>query len=149
MSMHERTGTRDLLYSGWHRPRSIERFLGPRVATLVKVIDIDWCEACHWCDEPIALIETQQSSRAPKSARITVKLAQRADLAAYSVSYEPNGAGDDIDMFRVRQLHPETGEVVDLKPKTYARWLWALRRTHENLNPMCAAKTARIEMEDI
>ena len=146
--MHERTGNRDLLYSGWHRPRSISRFLGRRIAALVTVIDVDWCEYCNWCYQPIALIETQESGRMPKSANVTQRLAARADLAAFSVSYEPSDDGADILMFRVRQIHPDSAEVVDLKPKTYARWLWGLRRTHENEKPLCAAKTAQVEVEE-
>lgn len=148
MSMNERTGTRDLLYSTWHRPASVRRFLSPRVTALITVIDIDWCEYCNWCCKPVALLETQESGRAPKSAKVTAQLAEMADLSAWSVSYERTSDNQDIGLFRVRQIYPASDEVLDLKPAIYAKFLWSLRRTHENMSPLCAAKTARVEIEE-
>jgi hypothetical protein len=130
MSMDERTGDRDLLYSGWHRPKRIRRFLDLRDAHSLVVIDIDYCEACHVCYQPLALIETQRSAHLPKQAPIMAKLAHLAGIPAWSVSYQPNDAGDDIEIFRVRQIEPFDEESFTMSPEIYAKWLLNLRAAH-------------------
>lgn len=130
MTLHERSGVRDLLYSGWHRPTSIRRFVGQRIAACLKVIDIDWLEACQHCNAPLALIETQAGNRPPKSANITVELGKVAQLPVFSVSYIPNEARDDIRGFRVTQLWPPGVVDGSLSPQEYADWLWSLRGKH-------------------
>ncbi len=137
MSATERTGVRDLLYSGWHRVGCLRRYLGTTAAAKVCAIDIDWCEYCCYCGEPVALIETQQSTAAPKSARVTRRLAQLAGIPAYSVSYEATAGGDDIARFQVRQIAPSVGVTTEHDPHAYARWLMWLRSIHS-----CAAETA-------
>lgn len=133
MSLNERSGKRDLLYSAWHRPASIKRFLGARRAAQLMVIDIDWCEACYACKRPLALIETQRSGNAPKAATVTVALAKLAGLPAFSVSYEESHEGGDIVRFRWKRLWP-VGPALDqwFLPAEYAEWLWSLRRDHES-----------------
>lgn len=139
MSLDERTGKRDLLYSGWHRTQSIRRFLPYRVAATLKVVDIDWCEACHWCSEPVALIETQESDRGPKPAVITQNLARLAGLRAFSVSYH-RGEDGDIDYFYVKQIAPASPWNTQMRPEEYAGFLAALRDQHNIDNPACALK---------
>jgi hypothetical protein len=141
MSQAERTGVRDLLYSRWHRQDSINRFIGIRSAAMLKVVDIDWCEACQFCSQPVALIETQESKRAPKAATITQNLADLSKLPAYSVSYEPSADGRDIDGFAVQMIAPSLGEVARMMPYQYAKWLLALRDEHNRQHPECGAKT--------
>ena len=60
MSLKERYGKRDLTYSSWHRPESISRFLEKRYAYNLDFIDLDAIEYCHFCKEPLALIELAQ-----------------------------------------------------------------------------------------
>jgi len=134
MSHAERSGKRDLTYSGWHRPASIRRYLGFRVASLLTVIDIDWCEACGYCGEPMALIETQEGNRPPKSAPIMRRLAERAGLPAFSVSYVVEDAL--IVAFRVRDLNG--GDEQRLAPQEYADWLVSLRGEY----PCCVQRRA-------
>lgn len=124
MTMEERSGVRKLTYSQWHRPQSIRRFLGFRVASWLTVIDIDWCEYCGSCKEPVALIETQEGNRPPKDAPVMRRLAHRADLPAYSVSYVVEDAL--ITSFRVRDLNGGVGEL-RLTPDKYAAFLVSLR----------------------
>lgn len=148
MSQNERSGKRDLLYSAWHRARSIRRWLTPRDAHSCGVIDIDWCEFCVFCSQPLALIETQRSSNQPKPAKVTVALAQLAGLEAFSVSYVPTQGklhdGEDIASFRVRQLWPLGSiEVAELEPGEYASWLCALRLGHECAAPKNPPATRR------
>lgn len=144
MSNNERTFKRDLLYSQWHRPDSTKRYIGKRLATLLKQIDIDWCEACYWCDEPVTLIETQKSKNGPKSASITSKLGIRADLPVYSVAYVATDDGDDIQAFDMRQLVPTVSIVKRMSPKEYTYWLLSLRDDHHAASSECARKTFNV-----
>jgi hypothetical protein len=130
MSMEERTGARDLLMSGWHRPSQIRRYLSAREAFSLVVIDIDYCEACSVCYQPLALIETQRSMHLPKQAPIMAKLAHLAGLPAWSVSYQATDEGDDIALFRVRQVEPFDDETITMPPDIYAKWLLNLRAGH-------------------
>lgn len=133
MSHEERTGVRDLTYSGWHRTSSIRRYLAINVAARLTVIDIDWCEACCFCSRPLALIETQRSMDRPKPARITAKLASMAGIPAYSVSYFTVGetAENDISGFRVQMIQPPNEAVVEYTPAMYAGFLASLRHHHQ------------------
>ena len=129
MSMRERTGVRDLLYSQWHRADRTRRFLGPVRAVKLTAIDIDWCETCCWCSEPLALVETQES-RHTKSAVITTALGRRAGLPVFSVGYTANADRTDITEFSVREIWPNQGLETVLTPLDYALWLEGLRTAH-------------------
>jgi len=132
MSSQERTGTRDLLYSKWHREASIRRFLPARCAYDLGMIDIDACEYCRYCNLPLALVETQRSTFGPKSATVTEALARLAGLPAFSVSYRATEDGEDIAEFRVQQITPAQGEARRLTPAEYAEWLLSLRFPHNH-----------------
>lgn len=142
MSMEERTGERDLLYSRWHRPSRVREWMTAREAAMLTQIDIDWCEYCAFCGQPVALIETQESTRGPKSARVTGNLAELADVPAYSVAFQRSESGDDIALFTVRQLKPVEQEIGALLPGVYAYWLLALREQHNRANIECGRNAA-------
>lgn len=131
MSENERTGSRDLSYSRWHRSNSLKRFVGARAAFECAVIDIDWCEYCRLCKNPIALIETQRSRANPKPAPVTAMTARLAQIRAYSVSYWLTDAADDIAGFKVQMVCPEHGPVVEMIPQQYAEFLVNLHGFHE------------------
>lgn len=131
MAMNERYGRRDLLYSGWHRPSSISRFVGQRTAHDLSCIDVDYLEFCSGCRRPIAIIETQRSFGPPKSAAVCVALGGLAKLPVFTVSYAPNESGDDIQEFRWRQLWPRQSTVLNLTPSAYAFWLAGLHASHQ------------------
>lgn len=128
MSHAERTGTRSLVYSGWHRPASISRYVGRVAAAKLSMIDVDACEYCCYCGEPVALIETQESTAPPKSARVLTTLARMAGIPAYSVSVAV--VDGEIDGFQVQELTPSRGVVLAMTPQVYAYWLLALRDHH-------------------
>lgn len=130
MSETERSGSRDLLYNGWHRTASIARYLPRRAAYELGMIDVDCCEYCRYCRQPLALVETQRSAAPPKAAAVTVRLAEMAGIPAFSVSYSPNDDGTDIVRFRWRELWPRPSDVRDLTPEEYADWLLSLRVVH-------------------
>lgn len=135
MSMHERTGTRDLTYSRWHRQSSIKRYLTARQAALLMMVDVDCVEYCAHCKDPLVIVETQRSSNTPKEASMCVNLGRRLDVPVYSVSYWSSEGSDDIDVFRIRQLWPYRMAPQQLTPREMAEWLWQWRATHE---PQCS-----------
>lgn len=128
MSIKERTGTRDLTYSAWHRQDNLRRFIGRMSADAMTMIDIDACEYCRDCYTPLALIETQHSCNGPKSARVTQQLASMAGITAWSVSYVTDDG--DITGFQVRRLAPTVSTVHALTPLGYGRFLFSLRDDH-------------------
>lgn len=130
MSERERTGERDLTYSGWHRTANMRRYLSARQAWSLGQIDIDWCEYCRYCSTPLALIETQVSDRAPKAAPVTAALARMAGVPAYSLSIV-RGDLDEIALFKVQQIAPELGTVQPMIPVVYAYFLLSFRERHQ------------------
>ena len=129
MSLNERTGQRTLIYSGWHRPGSLGRFIPKHLASRMHMIDIDACEYCDGCKVPLALIETQQSRSKPKGARVTCILGRMAGVPVYSVSYWCEGEAD-IEGFKVQSLEPYSPDVDTLTAAEYAQWLLDLRFGH-------------------
>lgn len=129
MSDSERTGERDLTYSQWHRKDSIRRYLGHYEAWVCGLIDVDGCEYCRHCGEPLALIETQVSDRDPKAAPVMARLASMARIPAYSVSIV-FGDQEEIAFFRVQRLAPTRDAVKVMLPHEYARWLYEMREQH-------------------
>lgn len=131
MSHKDRTGTRTLVYSGWHRRDSIKRYLRSVVsASQLTMVDIDSCEACCYCSAPLALIETEMTQRTtPKTARVTAALARLAGIPAYSVAYW-SADGSEIDRFVVRQIQPNDEWNRLMSPAEYAEFLVALRDGH-------------------
>jgi hypothetical protein len=106
------------------------------------MIDVDSCESCGWCRQPVALIETAHTIHAPKGAPITALLARLAGLPAYSVSYSGTiertrceacgreGETGEIRVFLVRRIRPRDPWVFRLEPDEYAKFLVALRAGH-------------------
>lgn len=129
MTHTERTGVRSLVYSGWHRPASIARYVGKVSAAKLCMIDVDACEYCCYCGSPVALIETQESAGPPKSARVMARLARMAGIPAFSVSVTVLDA--EVVCFQVQQLSPTEGCVSAMSPRAYAHWLLDLRAAHD------------------
>lgn len=130
MSLTERTGTRSLAYSKWHRPGSIARFLTPEQAYRLGMIDIDGCEYCTICKAPLALIETQVSTQPPKAAPVMSNLARAASIEAYTASIELDDNGEPA-RFRLQRLVPTVTPIVERTPEQFAHFLWGLRTKHE------------------
>lgn len=128
MTELERTGTRDLTYSRWHRTKSLSRYVGQRPAFECGLIDIDWCEYCRRCNEPLALVEMMRGPR-PKEAPVMTVLAEKAGVPAYSLSYELDDHGD-ISLFHLRHLSPDRSQIFTFTPGEWALWLVGLRERH-------------------
>lgn len=135
MSLEERFHTRDLTYSIWHRPRSIERFVDHSTAVTLGMIDLDgiiYTEYDNGTKEPIALIEFARDKGVDKAATVLKRLAMRCvpQLPAFVVLYTPSTGRNpadpsyqDIAMFRVRRVCPEP----ETKYFVYTPRLWALQ----------------------
>jgi len=131
MSRFERYGTRDLTYSKWHR----------RLEDFVTCIDLDSCEYCQKCREPLVLIEIAQDvGQTFKATPVMRKLARQAKLPAYLVFYKKSN--DDftlISQFRMRQVYPiyDSQDKI-LSPEIYANFL-----RHFHLNHKCGDSNAK------
>lgn len=159
MSDRERSGRRDLLYSGWHRPQRISRFITRVQAAQLEMVDLDDVESCPTCHRTLALIETKNSANDPGSfpAYITATLAIDAGIRAFCVCYtctcgvtgdkHETRDGCDIAEFRVQQIAPlGAAEVLHMTPAVYAYWLHAFRIEHWRF--ICANPPLRSQDED-
>lgn len=144
MSMTEGTGSRrgDLLYSAWHRPQSIRRWVSADEADALGMVNLDvvlrcerWVEYNRSCSTPIALIETAIGThQTHKVATVTANLAapRAHPLEAYCVLIEPNDTWTDIKSFRVRMVGPNRSQWVDLTPEQWAHKLVEIHRRGEH-----------------
>jgi hypothetical protein len=141
----ERYPTRDRSYGIWHRLRSIARFLDPRQAASMTMVDLDsvlFCEYDHTGKIPLCLVECARDiGQTTKPSGVVLNLARMAGVAAYVCLYShadrpspSNPDWPDIDHFRIRRLwpHPEE-EWRTLSPSEWAAALvqiraWQLRR---------------------
>ena len=129
MSDQERYGTRSLLYSAWHRPDRMQRFVDARTAQSMAMIDIDGCEFDKATGAPLVLVETARDvGQGHKNYRVTRALAMRAGIPAIVVLFQPNADETDIDGFRVRLVAPTVESTwTRMAPDEFARYLLALR----------------------
>lgn len=135
----ERFGTRDRVYSAWHRRLSTRRFVGIEKAQLLSMIDLDgalFCEFDGASSEPLALIETAlDKGQRRKAATVTRRLAERAGIPAYCVLYRPSEIANpadrsqsDIEQFRVKRLWPSPeADWRTLRPEEWANALLKIR----------------------
>lgn len=125
----------DQAFSEWHRHALPDEF---------AVIDIDFCEYCRECRQPIALIEAARdiSGRGYfKQSYVTKSLAEQAGVSAYIVLWKPAeghvtpeyGLGF-IESAWVRRIEPEpqTQRHYDERGLVnFYRWLRAIHRCRE------------------
>ena len=135
---------RDRAYGVWHRPRSINRFLGHRRAKSLTMADLDsvlFVEYGYSGKLPLALIEVAQDIGQEKPTGVIRELARMANLPAYVSLYTPaaranpaSPAWHDIDGFRVKRVWPQPeADWRTLSPAEWANALvqirdWQLRR---------------------
>jgi hypothetical protein len=138
----EWTHKRDLTYSLFHRTRSIVRLLDGNLelAQSLSTIDLDhiiWVEYRRNDLEPVALIESCRDGpgQERKSALITGRLGQLADIPAFSVRWRPAEHPNpvypsvcDIAEFFIQRWWPQFDpQWVRHDPRSYAQWLVRLR----------------------
>jgi hypothetical protein len=143
MSQNERTGTRDLTESRWHRSDSLARFMSKQEAESCGRIDID----CVWFGsrtyEPVALIETARDdgNQNDKCASVTRNLARmcnpivHAFIVLYKISEHKNPVDpkyNDIEMFRVKQIWPFNWyEFRTYSPEQHAKFILNFHRFYD------------------
>lgn len=139
MTLHEVTGRRDVeqLYSEWHRPNSIRRFLPPGVdPDSLGLVNIDhivrcerWSEYCRTCCRTLALIESALGAhQTHKTAKVTQQLALELKREAFIVLVVPAADGEDIESFRVRRIAPSVSPWRDFTPREWALKLVEIRQ---------------------
>lgn len=142
MSREERSGTRDLVYSTWHRSKSLARFIDDVAAERMSMIDLDGCMFVEYMEEgrvPLMLIELARDvGQSYKTARVTRNLALMAGIEAYTVLYTVSGEPNpydrrqrDIDKFRMQRIAPYYSEFFEFTPQRYAKVLLELRQRAE------------------
>ena len=130
MTRYERTGSRDMSYSTWHRDWA-ELHIGKPAADKLAVIDLDWVEFCAQCWWPLALMELAiDTGQESKTAVVTERLATLARLPSAVVFYRKSSAQGSIARFRVRVMTPTKRPEALMAPNQYAAWLWRLHSDH-------------------
>lgn len=138
MSQEERWNDRDLTYSAWHRPKSTGRFVGIEKAQLLAMIDLDVCLYVEYDDatkDPVMLAEVARDiGQEWKTATVTQRLAERANIPAFTVLYtlanHSNPSDErwsDIYEFRVRMIYPYKGQWERMIPRQWAEKLLQIR----------------------
>ena len=140
----EKHGFRDKSYSAWHRRTSTSRFIGLNQAQLLAMIDLDaslYVEYDDGTKEPLALIETAMDVGQPyKTATVTMKLSQRADIPSFVLLYELSDSKNpsdnscfDIKGFRYKTLYPiKDTQWKQVTPKEWAVTLLKIREWSSN-----------------
>lgn len=143
MAQEERFGSRNLVYSAWHRRGSTGRFVGLEMAQLLSMIDVDhvlWLEVDDETKEPVAIIEEAEDRGQFKPCSIVINFAKRANIPAVCVLWtpadQPNPADmnePDIASFRIQRLWPKTERGWrNLAPAEYAQVLLKMRNIGAN-----------------
>lgn len=151
MSRPRRFAHEDLSYSQWHR-HALPELYGRR-GHRFDVVDRDWSEFCHFCREPLALVETLRDigqDIADKNVRQTVRWAELAGKEAYVAAFrverpaEIQARIDQLERevrrleasypivgFRVQQLWPQRSTVIDLAPEEWAKVIRDIHLRHQ------------------
>lgn len=154
MSRTRRYGE-DLTYAEWHR-NALPDLYG-RVGHRIDMADRDWTEFCHYCKEPLLLIEEVRDrgqNLFEKSTTVTRRLAGRANLPAALMAWRnerPKEVDEEINALhaRIRELEagwPITGiaarflrmrnsELRRMRPEEWLEWLLIQHRSHHHVCP--------------
>ena len=139
--------TRDCAYSAWHRRGSIGRYVDEMTARRLAMIDLDavlYIEYDDTTKAPLALIEVAVDvGQTHKPATVTRKLAERANLPAYTVLYKlserrnpADRSSQDIVGFRVNRLCPfASNDWREFTPQGWADNLALLRKNQVKRSP--------------
>lgn len=160
--LEEQYGNRDgeLLYSRWHRPASMRRFVGVDVADAMSMINIDhiyrcdrWASYCGHCRRTQLIVESALDfGQSDKVARVTARLASdlRIPAVALVALITPTADGQDIERFRVKQvaplgaIHERLRGWQEFSPQKYVDLLVWFRRHSKRCNgcPVLAEEAA-------
>ena len=133
--------------AAWHRPKSIERFVGTQAAKAMKQIDVDatiWVEFAGRCDILLLIEYAYDTGQDLKFHHVLQRLAERADVPALVVLYKnhpsrrspSNNSKPDIASFRVKWIYPKlSASWMEMTPRAYAKYLdhWRFKAAARNL----------------
>lgn len=156
----------DLSYSQWHRDYLPHLYV--RRGHRFDVVDRDWSEFCHYCREPLALIETLRDvgqDITDKNTRQTVRWAEMAGKDAFIAAFQvprPSEVQARIDAlerevrelenaypitgFRTRQLYPRPAS--DVRQMTPVGWAKAIHDLHLRHYVVCPRRPA-LSLEEV
>lgn len=137
------SGYRDPAFACFHRTASAARFVDPKTAASLKVIDIDGSFSVEYDDrtnEPLLLVEAvldnDQKEKKPSTVITALAARCRRPVEAYVVRYEcAKHANPRRDWYDITRLRPERVYPLPeidygwLDPEPY--FLWLLERRAE------------------
>lgn len=154
MSQRRRYGE-DLTYAEWHRAAFPELY--GRIGHRIDMADRDWTENCHYCREPLLIVEEVRDrgqDLLDKGTSVTRRLAERANLPAALMAWRsdrPKEVDREINTLHARIRELEAGwpivgftvrylrrrDSLRLHRLTPAEWLEWLAIQHREHHAQC------------
>ena len=105
-------------YNDWHR--QFEGLAG---------IDLDFCEVCRKCYEPLAVKETCfDKNQQFKATTLTKMVGERLNIPAFLIFYTP--LDNDTMKFRIKRVSEPTTEIYEVSQKEWLNYLYSLQEEH-------------------
>lgn len=118
MTLYERTGTRDLTFSRWHRT------LRPDL----HWIDVDHVAYCARCKRILYIAEICFDNGQYKATTVTRKLANGLGVPGLLIRYRKDDA-DELKEFVITKIAPTFSAPVTVAPPALAEWF---ERQHDD-----------------
>ena len=105
-------------YNDWHR--QFEGLAG---------IDLDFCEVCPKCYEPLAVKETCfDKNQQFKATTLTKMVGDRLKIPAFLIFYTP--LDNDTMKFRIKRVSEPMTEIYEKKQEEWLDYLYSLQKEH-------------------
>ena len=105
-------------YNDWHR--QFEGLAG---------IDLDFCEVCPKCYEPLAVKETCfDKNQKFKATTLTKMVGDRLKIPAFLIFYTP--LDNDTMKFRIKRVSEPMTEIYEMKQEEWLDYLYSLQKEH-------------------
>ena len=105
-------------YNDWHR--QFEGLAG---------IDLDFCEVCPKCSEPLAVKETCfDKNQKYKVTTLTKMVGDRLKIPAFLIFYTP--LPNDTMKFRIKRVSEPMTEIYEVNQEEWLEYLYSLHKEH-------------------
>jgi hypothetical protein len=105
-------------YNDWHR--QFEGLAG---------IDLDFCEVCPKCYEPLAVKETCfDKNQQFKATTLTKMVGDRLKIPAFLIFYTP--LDNDTMKFRIKRVSEPMTEIHEVNQEEWLKYLYSLQKEH-------------------
>ena len=105
-------------YNDWHR--QFEGLAG---------IDLDFCEVCPKCSEPLAVKETCfDKNQKYKVTTLTKMVGDRLKIPAFLIFYTP--LPNDTMKFRIKRVSEPMTEIYEVNQEEWLDYLYSLHKEH-------------------